>query len=326
MNNLVIFGVLGFSLVMMLEFLKAFHHLCAPLRRNLFAAAVSEKKILVLMISRGLLALTLPLPQVYLSETISDWERSPEKVRTYLLSFCLVVLTLWPAFLFSWSFLSVNSILILGFGLGLSVLSHLSAFLPFFNKATVKHLKSFAKAIIFFALVGVSFEFTLRWAPLMQTWGTENGVSYFLADGRFSTLLEIILLGLLCSLVIPYEGWYWIWPLILYMSGQLSLNGAIAFFVSGVVGILLSLAVKKNVHSRVVKKMRREGMILGIFCTLLGFLLFGFLKESLSQISLENPQSQKIVLLSVGWLMVLVPLASGLMVWGHFKALQKSRL
>lgn len=326
MNDVVIFGILGFSLVMMLEFLKAFCHLCSPLRKNLLASTVPEKKIFVLLVSKALLAVTLPLPQIYLSETLNDWDHHPEKVRSSLVAFCLVVLTLWPVFLFSWSFLSVNSILILGFGLILSVVTHLLVFLPFRDKSILRHLKALAKVIICFALVGLSFEFTLRWAPLMQSWGSQNGVAYFLADGRFSTLAEIIVLGLLCSLAIPFESWYWIWPLILYMSGQLSLNGAMAFFVSGIIGILLSLGIKKKVQSPLVRKMKREGMILGIFCTLLGFVLFGFLKGNLLPMVSENPQNQKIFLLLVGWLVILLPLLAGLMVWGHFKALQKSRL
>ncbi len=326
MNDLVIFGILGFSLFITQEFLEAVRHFCRPLRRNLMAKPVPENQFVLLLVSRALLAISLPLPRVYLHKVLQEWELQPQKIRTSLLSFALTILTLWPVLLFALTFFSVNSILILGFGFILVLIAQILFLIPMTRLRFSEPLHAFARILIYFALISLSFEFTLRWTSLFQTWGTQNGFSFFLADGRFENLLQIILLGLVFSVLIPYEAWYWLWSILLYVSGQLSLNGAVAFFLSGIMGTFLVQLFQKNVQSRSIKRMKWEGVILALFMALLGFTIFGFTKEALTLFHFENPQEQKIMALVLSWSMIVFPLFAGLMIWGHFKTVQKSRL
>lgn len=325
MNDLVILGILGFSLFIAQEFLDSVRLFFRPLRRNLMTKAVPEKNFFLLLISRVLLAASLPLPRIYLHKVLQEAEAQPQKMRTSLLSFALTVVTLWPVFLFTLTFFSLNSILILGLGFLLVIAAQISFLIPSARLRFSEPLHLLAKIIIYFALLGLSFEFTLRWTSLIQTWGTQNGISYFLADGRLENLVQIILLGLVCSVVIPYESWYWLWSLTLYVNGQLSLNGAVAFFLSGVIGSFVVQLFQKNAVSKDIRKIKREGIILAVFLLVLGFIVFGFIKPGLSAVNIEDSQEQKIMTLIVSWLVILVPLFIGSMVWGHFKALQKSR-
>ncbi|MEK6772543.1 MAG: hypothetical protein AABY64_01265 [Bdellovibrionota bacterium] len=320
MNDFIILGILAFSLIMLHEFLEAIAKFTLPYRERILARTLPEKNIGPLLFYRSLLAIGMPLPRKYLHEIKLNWSKEPQKTRTYILSYCLWILTLWPAILLTLGFLTVNSILLLGIGFAIVIFANLTSLFPKTGLRSISFMKNLGKLIICLALVCLSFEFSLQWSSLLQTWGSENGFSYFLADGRFFNLLLIIGLGLICALILPYEGWYWIWPLIMYFNKQLSLNGAVAFFLSGMVGILWASAWGK--------KTLRSGAIIGACSAILGFFLFGALRNELNILTsgFENSQIQKLFSLCFGWSIILGMIFLSMMVWGHFRALPKSRL
>ena len=328
MNDFIVLGILAFSLIMLNEFLEAILNFTLPFRERILARTIPEKNIGPLLLYRSLLAIGFPLPRKYLQEIKLNWNKEPQKIRTYILSYCLWILTLWPAILLTLSFLTVNTILLLGIGFAIVIFANLISLFSKTGIRSIIFMKNLGKLVICLALVCLSFEFSLQWSSLLQTWGIENGFSYFLADGRFFNLLLIVALGLICALILPYEGWYWIWPLIMYYNKQLSLNGAVAFFLSGMIGILWASACDRNVFSTDIKKTLRSGAIIGVCFAVLGFFLFGTLRNEINILTsgFENFQIQKLVSLCFGWSIILGMIFLSMMVWGHFRALPKSRL
>lgn len=153
---------------------------------------------------------------------------------------------------------------------------------------------------------------------------------YFLADGRFVNLLPMGLVILIFSGIFGRASWFWVWSVILFFGGILSLNGAVTIFLAGIAGIYFNFAFKlikyaKNLPKQ-VHKILKQGISLGIILAMTSLFLFGYFRELFVSSSLAAG-SEKLVLLFLCWVIVLLPIFFGLMIWGHFayQACLKSR-
>lgn len=320
MNDLAVIGILAFSILMLNDFLSSFEVFTASLRKRLIENSPDERNIFALLPHCVLVALLQPNPKNYINYLIHKLKLQSGELRSALLSFCLCLLTLWPAFLFASLYLSTNSIFILGIGFVILIIANVSKIIFSRNATANDQIRNLGRMIIGFALVGLSFELTMKWSALIHTWGQESEITYFLADGRFFTLLQMLILGLLLSVLLSYEGWFWVWPLFLYTGGMLSLNGAMALFASGILSGFIVIFIKGRSFSGIQRNLVRNGAIVGALATIVSFLIFGALRGNIGQLgaSFEELQNQKLFSLICGWLVILFPTTIALMIWGHF--------
>ncbi len=154
---------------------------------------------------------------------------------------------------------------------------------------------------------------------------------YFLADGRFVNLLPLGLFVFVFSGIFGRTSWFWVWSVILFFGGILSLNGAATIFLAGLAGVyfhfLIKLVKRSNNLPRQVHKLLKIATCLGIILPVLSLLLFGYFREFFVPSSLAGG-SAKLALLLLCWIVILFPTLVGLMIWGHFtyQACLRSRL
>lgn len=181
-------------------------------------------------------------------------------------------------------------------------------------------------------------------------WSEQNPIAYFLTDGRFDKIIFLFAAILIFNLFLMVSEWLWVWSLLLFANGVLSLNGTVAIFIAILVAEymrlvlfagakLLNLAassklIRENfgaLENNDVIKAFRVGSIIMVALLIVDFFAFGYLRDYWAVIGpgaivasgsmmgdLLIPNRMLMLMLSCA--IVLFPSFLGLMTWGHFKA------
>ncbi|MGZ3769216.1 MAG: hypothetical protein ACXVCP_11720 [Bdellovibrio sp.] len=226
-----------------------------------------------------------------------------------ILLMCLSTLGAWWILLLGLLFLGVSGLFVLGFcSIGLVTV--------FRNQKSDMVLKWLFAIGVF--LVGG--ELMLKNSSVIQTLLGQSELVFFLADGRFVSVLTILFITFLLSLLIRIE--FWSVPLVLglLITNTLSFNGALGCVVGERIGQLILFWWKHRELKQNQNHILRQFTVVSILSLLVGFIfagetrsLFYFgLSSDLS--SLQDKSFQFVLLFAVmlffQWL--------GQMVWGHF--------
>lgn len=229
--------------------------------------------------------------------------------RPAVLMMCLSPFALIPVFLLGLLYLNFSGFFILG----LCVVALLRFGKPNYVDDALKVLFSIGVFL-------VAGESVLKNSSIIQTYLTQNDLVFFLADGRFSTVLVLVALSFVVSLLIQTEFWSLALALSLLTSGMLSFNGALGI----VLGERLAMAVifwyRTRSLSQDCRTLGRQYAILAVVSSIIGFWIAGetrvFLNIGFSS-ELSAVQEKTYLLLVLFGVMLAVQWFAG-MVWGHF--------
>ena len=237
------------------------------------------------------------------------WNLALKKRRESVLRLCLSSL--------GWILPLLVTTLYLGFS-GYFVLG--VAFFGFFSFTQKYTSKSLWGALCGLGIFLIGSEVSLRQAPMLLNALGAGELTFFLADGRFTAVLSLVLLSLLISMFLNIEMWSLVVALSLLVTNVVSLNGALGL----VTGELLALPILMIWRTRKMAVVQKRTILLfglsSMIGTLLGFWMAGELRSILGlgfsdEFSAYQGRIMQIVLLTTVVLGVQILV---LMILGHF--------
>lgn len=234
--------------------------------------------------------------------------------RYAVLFLCLAAVGTWTSMtgiLLAWQ---VNGSYLLGF-----------AGVLFLGMFWLKRGRSFMKAALGLGLFLQQAEMLLQRQPILFSVLGESDFHFLLADGRFSAQLIWMLTVFLITLIIQVESWAVFLALVLWVSGSLSLNGAVAFIIGEMLAHVWVLVWRTRKLNKEAKSLAQDYAVANTVALLLAFFLAGFLREifswglsfDLSQIAAKGLQFFSL------YLMIVVSQIVVSLAWGHFAAQKK---
>ena len=248
-----------------------------------------------------------PLRSLYSS--MAMWNLRILDVRPAVLMMCLSPLSLIPVFFLGLLYLNFSGFFILG----LCVVALLR-----FGKPN--YLDDALKVLFSIGVFLVAGESVLKNSSIIQTYLTQNDLVFFLADGRFSSVLVLVALSFVASFLVQAEFWSLALALSLLTSGMLSFNGALGI----VLGERLAMAVifwfRAKSLSSDCKKRGQQYALLAFLSSIVGFWIAGetrvFLNIGFSS-ELSAVQEKTFSLLVLFGVILAIQWFAG-MIWGHF--------
>lgn len=230
-------------------------------------------------------------------------------LRASNLIMCLSTLGAWWVLILGLLFLSFNGFFLLGLcALGL---------IGVWKAPKAKLILKWVFATGIFLIGG---ETMLRNSSVVQTLLGQSELAFFLADGRFVSVLGILLLGILLSFIVQIEFWSLILALSLLLTNTLSFNGALALVTGERIARMLLFWWRSRGLNQDCRRIGLQLSMTSIVGALVGFLIAGEARNVLylgfsSDLSSFQDKSLQFVLL---FAVILFCQFFAQMVWGHF--------
>ena len=227
---------------------------------------------------------------------------------------CLSTIGVWWVLILGCLFMSFNGLLLLG----ICSVMFLSAFItPKVNRVL--------KWIFFTGLFLFGSEIMLRNASILQSTLGESDFVFFLADGRFPSVVGLFFAGAVLSLLVQMEFWTFALALGLLFTNLLSLNGALGLIAGERVGRMILFWWHTRGLNQDCKRLGQEFAMVSSLGAILGLFLAGAVRETLymgysSGMASFQDKSLQFVML---FIVILVCQFIAQMVWGHFAAARK---
>lgn len=235
-------------------------------------------------------------------------------LRSASLVMCLSTLGVWWVLILAFLFMSFNGL----FLMGVCSLGLLSAFITSRGEKILKWI--FATGA--FLLGG---EIMLRNSSILQSTLGESDLVFFLADGRFPSVIGLLVAAMLISLVVQIEFWSLALALCLLFTNVLSLNGALGLLAGERLGRMLLFWWHTRSLNQDCKRLGRQFAAVSALGVIVGLLLAGEVRETLylgysSGMASFQDKSLQFVML---FIVILFCQFIAQMVWGHFAAQAK---
>lgn len=270
----------------------------------------NSDKSLAFLFSRYLGVVLLegsPLKSLHSGMAAYNLRVSP--LQSAILWMCLSTLGAWWALLLGSFFLNVNGLLLLGIG-ALSYLGLLR------GRLTLNYLKLSLYVGIF--LLGG--DLSLRNASVLLNLLGTGDVVFFLADGRFLSVLGIMLIGVLLTVFVSIEFWSVCLALTLLVANVISVNGALALFAGERIGRMLLFWWRTRELNQDCRRIGWQFSLVSASGAFFGFMIAGILRGD-GAIGFSGDmdlfRQKTLEFLSLSAVILIVQFLSQ-MVWGHF--------
>lgn len=228
-----------------------------------------------------------------------------------ILVMCLSTIGVWWVLILGCLFMSVNGLLLLG----ICSVMFLSAFItPKVNRVL--------KWIFFTGLFLFASEIMLRNSSILQSTLGESDFVFFLADGRFGSVLGLFIAAAVISFIVQMEFWTFALALGLLFTNMLSLNGALGLIAGERVGRMLLFMWHTRGLNQQCKSLGRQLAGVSVLGAVIGLFLAGSVRETLylgyssGNASFQDKSLQFVML----FIVILGCQLIAQMVWGHFAA------
>lgn len=222
---------------------------------------------------------------------------------------CLSTLGAWWAVLLGLLFLSFNGYLLLGIaGLGL---------LTVFMSDKLKSLLLWVAGTGLFLAGGESM---LRHASILQTLLGQSELAFFLADGRFVTVVTFVVGAALLSLLVQIEFWSLALALSLLLTNTIAFNGALGLVAGERLGRMLFFWWQTRGLNQECRRLGWQFSLASAGGVVMGLLVAGELRTFLNLgfstgLSAYQDKSLQFVML---FAVILAFQWGAQMIWGHF--------
>lgn len=233
-------------------------------------------------------------------------------VRSSALLMCLSTLGAWWALILGFLFLKVNGFFILGL-----------CFFGFLYKGSSREIRLFFRWLFAVSLFLVGGEMTMRQANIVQTMLGQSDLAFALADGRFLSVMNILVVGALLTFLFEVEFWSLAFALALMLTNILSVNGALGLFAGERIGQMILFWWRTRGLNKDCQRLGQQFSMVSSISTIVG--LFAVVElRNYFYIGLSNDVSffqnrsfQFMVLVAfiLGFQLV------AQMIWGHFSSL-----
>ena len=221
-------------------------------------------------------------------------------LRASLLQMCLSVLGAWWILLLGFLFLGVNGFFALGLGS-----------LVFLNVGLTEKWKVGLRALFSMGLFLVGGESVFRNSSVLLTTLGQSELAFFLADGRFGSMVLLGLLGIVLSFFVQVEFWSFALGLSFLISSTISINGALGLVVGERIGRMLLFWWRSRVLSLDCQRLVSQLTLSSVAGTLMGLIAVGVLRD------LFLVQDKSLFFVAI-MMIVLFCQFVGQMTWGHF--------
>lgn len=304
MTLILFLGLFGFIYLSWTQFLESWRKIWIPLRTRVQQNDVSESNFFLLLRK----VIVLSLTDLQFSNVIEEIFQSKKilRPRFLLLSLAFSILLLGVPLVLALFLFQVNPMMMMG----LSFCFWLVSSLRFF---TLKGLKNFSEVLFYFSLILFGFDLLSRYQFILKGFEEMPDIAFFLADGRPGNLFLIAVFGLVLTLLFKGPLWSWIVAALFFLGFQISLNGGVALVAGEIFALLLIYALRAH---RENWSQARGVLLCALGGVLIGFLIFGYLREPLSLG--EESAGPSFISLILGWFIVLVPAFVFASIAGHF--------
>ncbi|UXR64901.1 hypothetical protein EZJ49_01380 [Bdellovibrio bacteriovorus] len=224
---------------------------------------------------------------------------------------CLSTLGVWWVLLLGSLFMSFNGFFLLGVA-GLVCLT-------VFVSTKARDVLLFVGAVGLFLVGGESM---LRNSSVIQTILGQSEVAFFLADGRFPTVVMFFVLAMLLSLVVQIEFWSLALALSLLLTNTIAFNGALGLVAGERVGRMIFFWWQSRSLNQQCRHMAAQFAGVSAVGAVVGLLIAGEVRTFLglgftSGLASFQEKSLQFVLL---FALILAAQWMAQMIWGHFGA------
>ncbi len=326
-------GIYFFSVFSFLEFQKSWSAFGERIRQHVKIENVREDKFVSLAFGRLIWILSWGAWPQTLENIFQSWSAQPKMKRSHWLMLALSPITVWPSFFFILGFLKINFYLLMGiafvFWLVVRILTTGKMFFSDSSKSTFATFVEDVSKVLFFAgLLWLSVDLGLKNSMIFQQWSTENGLAFLLADGRLAGILPLLFMSLGIAFLVGQQILILPMALIFLPTQMVSTNGAVALFMGEALGIVLHFLLKLRLQKRVSSNVNygffyshfKKWSLIIALGLLVGLILFGFEKESLTVLSqdFENDLDGKMFIVVTGLIMLWFPPLLLGSILGHF--------
>lgn len=247
-------------------------------------------------------------PQRSMFSSLALYNLRVQSLQPSVLVMALSPLGAWWILLLGLLFLKINGF----FLMGVSALSLLTVFVS-------PGFKNVFRWFFFTGLFLVSAELVLKNSSVLQSMMGQSDFAFFLADGRFPTVLALLAVGLLLSLLIQVEFWTFALALGLLVTNTISLNGALGLVAGERIGRMVFfwwMTRSLNQDCRRIGNHLAGISILGAF---LGLMVAGELRSYFLSLSLDLSNFQaRTFQFTILFAVILMAQMTAQMIWGHF--------
>lgn len=231
--------------------------------------------------------------------------------RPSALVMCLSTLGVWWILILGSLFMSFNGYFLLGIA-GLLCLT-------VFIGVKTRDVLLFVGAVGLFLVGGESM---LRNSSVIQTILGQSELAFFLADGRFPTVVAFFVLAAVLSLVVQIEFWSLALALSLLLTNTIAFNGALGLVAGERVGRLIFFWWQSRSLNQQCRRMASQFAGASVVGAIVGLLLAGEVRTFLelgftSGLASFQEKSLQFVLL---FALILAVQWVAQMIWGHFGA------
>nr|BFD65630.1 hypothetical protein HAGR004_06520 [Bdellovibrio sp. HAGR004] len=231
--------------------------------------------------------------------------------RPSALVMCLSTLGAWWVLILGVLFMSFNGFFLLGVA-GLLCLT-------VFVGAKTRNVLLFVGAVGLFLVGGESM---LRNSSVIQTILGQSDLAFFLADGRFPTVVTFFVLAAALSLVVQIEFWSLALALSLLLTNTIAFNGALGLVAGERVGRMIFFWWQSRSLNQQCRRMALQFAGVSALGAVVGLLLAGEIRTFLglgftSGLASFQDKSLQFVLL---FALILATQWMAQMIWGHFGA------
>lgn len=253
------------------------------------------------------LVLTEASPQRSLYSAFTHYNLRITELLPSCLRMTLSTLGAWWVLILGLLFLSVNG----SFLMGLSVVTLLTLMVS-------PKLKVALKILFYSGLFLVSGELMLKNSSIVQTMLGQSELAFFLADGRFPSVISLLIVALLLSLIVQVEFWTFALALSLLLTNTISLNGAMGLVAGERLGRMLFFWWQTRSLNQDCRRIGTQLSLVSSGGVVLGLLFAGEIRSyiifDLDLSNFQDKSLQFVILFSV----ILAFQFFAQMIWGHF--------
>lgn len=186
-----------------------------------------------------------------------------------------------------------------------------------FNQGLLKSVWRTFFALGIFLFAGESL---LRQSAMLPMFLGESPIAFWLADGRSTALLGLLLLGILVGLVIQTEFWSLCLGIGLLMASSISFNGALAVFAGERIAQALLFAWRSRKLDEDGQKVGRSFALVSALAAVIGLIASWFVRDFYElgkSFGADGMQERSLSFILLLALILLIQWLA-LLVWGHW--------
>ncbi|MFV8248388.1 hypothetical protein [Bdellovibrio bacteriovorus] len=229
--------------------------------------------------------------------------------RPSVLLMCLSTLGAWWVLILGLLFMSFNGNFLLGLaGVGL---------LTVFMSVQVKNILGWVLGTGLFLVGGESM---LRNASILMTTLGQSELAYFLADGRFPTVIALFCLAALISLIVQLEFWSLALALGLLLTNTISFNAALGLVAGERVGRMIFFWWQSRSLNQECRRVGSQFAMVSASGAFLGMMIAGEVRTFLNlgfTTGTAGAQDKTLQFVLLFALILTVQIVAQ-MIWGHF--------